>query len=131
LASPFPWRRRQARLGTVFSTNDPTGTLQAAWLVKEQLRELTKTGSLADAASAKDRMQSLVERAGQPETTRLWRTVCRWWQEIQVLIVTGATTARSRPTTARSSTSNAPDTGSPTPNYKTRILLRSAARTAV
>ena len=28
------------------------------------------------------------------ETTRLWRTVCRWWKEIEVLIVTGATTAK-------------------------------------
>jgi hypothetical protein len=34
------------------------------------------------------------ERAGQPETTRLGRTVCRWWQAIEVLIVTGATTAK-------------------------------------
>jgi len=45
---------------------------------------------MAAAAAAKDRLQSLVEQAAQPETKRLWRTVCRWWKEIEVLIVTGA-----------------------------------------
>ncbi len=65
-----------------------------SWQVKEQLRALLATGSLADAAAAKDRLQNLVERASQPETNRLWRTICRWWKEIEVLIVTGATTAK-------------------------------------
>ncbi|MEW1819276.1 transposase [Arthrobacter sp. NPDC080031] len=82
------------RLSTVFATDDVTGKLQAAWLVKEQLRALLATGSLADAAAAKDSLQSLIEKAAQPETNRLWRTVCRWWKEIEVLIVTGATTAK-------------------------------------
>ncbi|BAS11984.1 transposase [Arthrobacter sp. Hiyo8] len=82
------------RLNTVFATDDATGKLQAAWLVKEQLRTLLATGSLADAAAAKDRLQVLVEQAAQPETNRLWRTICRWWKEIEVLIVTGATTAK-------------------------------------
>ncbi|VXB55437.1 hypothetical protein ARTHRO9AX_180342 [Arthrobacter sp. 9AX] len=39
-------------LATVFATDDATGTLQAAWLVKEQLRSLLATVSLADAARA-------------------------------------------------------------------------------
>ena len=30
----------------------------------------------------------------RPETNRLYRTVCRWWKEIEVLIVTGATTGK-------------------------------------
>jgi hypothetical protein len=90
---PGPGDGGRARLGTVFGTDDPAGRVQAAWQVKEQLRDLLNTGSLADAA-AKDRLQSLAERAGPPETTRLWRTVCRWWQAIEVLIVTGATTAK-------------------------------------
>ncbi|MHC6220601.1 transposase [Arthrobacter sp. MMS24-S77] len=38
-----------------------------------------------------------------PETNRLYRTACQWWKEIEVLIITGATTV---------------------------ILLRSAVRTA-
>jgi hypothetical protein len=37
--------RGRARLGTVFGTDDPAGTLQAAWQVKEQLRDLLNTGS--------------------------------------------------------------------------------------
>lgn len=86
--------RARDRLRTVFTTDDPTGKLHAAWLVKEQLRALLLTGSLADAAAAKDRVQALVQQADQPETNRLWRTVCRSWKEIEVLIVTGATTAK-------------------------------------
>ncbi|MBT2588422.1 hypothetical protein [Arthrobacter sp. ISL-95] len=57
--------------------------------VKEQLRALLRTGSLEDAA-AKKRLQDLVEHAAQPEMTRLWRTVCRWWKKIEVLVITGA-----------------------------------------
>jgi hypothetical protein len=49
----------------VFATDDATGNLQAAWLVKEQLRTLPATGSLADAAAPKDCLQALVERAGR------------------------------------------------------------------
>ncbi|MFF2676820.1 transposase [Arthrobacter koreensis] len=84
-----------------------------------------------DAAAAKARMQALVERSAEPETNRLWRTVCRWWKEIEVLIVTGATTAKVEANntairhikrTGRGFTNAG--------NYKTRILLRSAARTA-
>ena len=70
--------RGRARLGTVFAIDDPTGRLRAAWQVKEQLRALLATGSLADAVAEKDRMRVLVESAGQPETSRLWRTICRW-----------------------------------------------------
>jgi transposase len=87
--------RARNRLSTVFATDDATGKLQAAWLVKEQLRALLATGSLADAAAAKDQLHSLIEKAAQSETNRLWRTVCRWWKEIEVLIVTGATTAKA------------------------------------
>lgn len=32
--------------------------------------------------------------AARPETNRLYRTVCRWWKEIEVLIITGATTGK-------------------------------------
>lgn len=61
---------------------------------KEQLRALLRTNSLADAASAKEELKALVEAAGRPETNKLYRTVCRWWKEIEVLIVTGATTGK-------------------------------------
>ena len=47
----------------MFATDDATVKLQATWLVQEQLRALLATGSLADAAAAKNRLQVLVERA--------------------------------------------------------------------
>jgi hypothetical protein len=61
--------RGRDRLRKVFDLDDPTGKLQTAWKVKEQLRALLRTGSLQDAAAAKDRLGVLVERAAQPETT--------------------------------------------------------------
>lgn len=123
--------RARDRLGTVFATDDATGKLQAAWLVKEQLRTLLATGSLADAATAKDRLQILVERAAQPETNRLWRTICRWWKEIEVLIVTGATTAKVEANNTAIKHIKRMGRGfTNASNYNTRIQLRSAARTA-
>ncbi|WP_314216097.1 transposase [Pseudarthrobacter equi] len=53
--------RAPDRLWTVFMTDDATGNLPTAWLFNEQLRALLATGSLADAAGAKDRLQVLVE----------------------------------------------------------------------
>ncbi|MCQ6272318.1 transposase [Pseudarthrobacter sp. R1] len=29
-----------------------------------------------------------------PETNSFYRTVCRWWKEMEVLIITGATTGK-------------------------------------
>jgi transposase len=91
---------------------------------------LLRTGSLEDAAAAKEELEILVKAAARPETNRLYRTVCRWWKEIEVLIVTGATTGRVEANntgikhikrTARGYRSAA--------NYKLVILLRSAVRT--
>ena len=76
----------------VFAADDPTGKPQAVWKVKEQLRVLLRTRSLSDAAAAKEDLQILVEAAARPETNKLYRSVCRWWNKIEVLIVTGATT---------------------------------------
>jgi transposase len=124
--------RGRDRLRKIFDLDDPAGTLQAAWKVKEQLRDLLRTGSLQDAAAAKDRLEVLVARAAQPETTRLWRTVCRWWKEIEVLIVTGATTAKVEAN--NTAIKHLKRTGRGfvnSRNYTTRIMLRSAARTAV
>ncbi|WP_395798518.1 transposase [Arthrobacter sp. FW306-04-A] len=58
------------RLAEVFAADDPTGTLQAVWKVKEQLRVLLRTGSLQDAATAKNELEELVKAAGRPETNR-------------------------------------------------------------
>ncbi|WP_175417363.1 transposase [Arthrobacter sp. 24S4-2] len=86
--------RAANRLEEVFTVNDPAGTPQAVWKVKEQLRALLRSGSLEDAAAAKIKLEELVAAATRPETKRLYRTVCRWWKEIEVLINTGATTGK-------------------------------------
>ena len=123
--------RARNRLQTVFDVDDPTGKLEAAWQVKEQLRLLLRTGSLAEAAEAKDELQRLVERAAQPETKRLWRTVCRWWKEIEVLIITGATTAKVEANNVSIKNRKRRGRGYRNArNYRSHILLRSAARTA-
>ncbi len=119
------------RLEEVFASDDPTGKLQAVWKVKEQLRALLRTSSLAEAAAAKEELKDLVEAAGRPETNKLYRTVCRWWNEIEVLIVTGATTGKVEANNTgikhiKRTARGYRNAG----NYKSIILMRSAARTA-
>jgi transposase len=119
------------RLAEVFAADDPTGKLQAVWKVKEQLRALLRTGSLADAAAAKDELKALVEAAGRPETNKLYRTVCRWWTEIEVLIVTGATTGKVESNNTGIKHIKRTARGYRNPgNYKSVILMTSAVRTA-
>jgi len=89
--SPGGW----ARLEKVFRTDDPTDELGAAWGIKEQVRRLLNTTSLADAHEAKMLLGHYVMVANMPETDRLWNTICQWWTEIEVLIVTGVTNART------------------------------------
>ncbi|MGM7776843.1 ISL3 family transposase [Arthrobacter sp. KNU-44] len=119
------------RLAEVFAADDPTGTLQAVWKVKEQLRVLLRTGSLQDAATAKNALEELVKAAARPETNRLYRTVCRWWKEIEVLIITGATTGKVEANNTAIKNIKRTARGYRNPaNYKSVILLRSAVRTA-
>ena len=125
--SPGGW----ARLEKVFRHDDPTDELGAAWGIKEQLRRLLKTSSLADAHEAKMLLGHYIQVADMPETDRLWNTICVWWPEIEVLIVTGVTNARTE--AANTSIKNIKRTGrgfrSPD-NYRARILLTSAAKRA-
>jgi transposase len=123
--------RAARKLEDVFAADDPTGTLQAVWKVKEQLRALLRTGSLEDAATAKEHLEELVKAAARPETNRLYRTVCRWWKEIEVLVITGATTGKveANNTAIKNIKRTARGYRNPS-NYKSVILLRSAARTA-
>jgi transposase len=111
----------------LFATVDATGKLQAAWRVKEQLHAQLATGYLTHAAAAKERLQVL--EGSQPETNRFSRTVCRRWKRLKSSL---------SPVDNRESGSQqhrVPDkrTGrgfTNARNYTTRILLRSAARTA-
>jgi transposase len=119
------------RLAEVFAADDVTGKLQAVWKVKEQLRILLRTSSLADATAAKEELKVLVEAAARPETNKLYRTVCRWWKEIEVLIVTGATTGKVEANNTgikhiKRTARGYRNAG----NYKSIILMTSAARTA-
>ena len=115
----------------LFDADEATGKLQAVWKVKEQLRALLRTSSLADAAAAKEELRVLVEAAGRPETNKLYRTVCRWRKEIDVLIVTGATTGKVEANNTGIKHIKRTARGYRNPgNYKSVILMRSAVRTA-
>jgi transposase len=123
--------RAACRLEEVFTVDDPTGRLRAVWKVKEQLRALLRTGSLEDAAIAKTELEELVKAAARPETNKLYRTVCRWWKEIEVLIITGASTGKVEANNTAIKNIKRTARGYRNPdNYKSVILLRSAVRAA-
>ena len=94
-------------------------------------RRLLKTSCLTDAHEAKMTLGHYVEIAKMAETDRLWETICTWWSEIEVFIVTGVTNARTE--AANTTIKNIKRTGrgfqNPA-NYKARILPRSAAKRA-
>lgn len=120
-----------ARLQATLRTDDPTGELGAAWGIKEQLRRLLATGSLAQAHEEKMLLGLYVLAADMPETDRLWSTVTDWWPAIEVLLVTGVTNARTE--AANTAIKHIKRTGRGYRNpahYRARILLASAARRA-
>jgi transposase len=120
-----------ARLKATLRADDPTDEIGAAWGVKEQLRRLLASGSLAEAAEQRMRLGAFVLAADMPETDRLWATVDAWWKAIEVLIVTGVTNARTE--AANTGIKQIKRTGRGyrnAGNYRARILLASAARTA-
>jgi len=123
--------RGWARLDQVFRDGDPTDELSAAWGVKEQLRILLKTTTLAGAHEAKMLFGHYVQVANMPETDRLWNTICDWWNEIETLLITGVTNARTE--AANTTIKNIKRTGRGfrnQDNYRSRILLNSAAKRA-
>lgn len=125
--SPAAW----ARLERVLRTDDPTDELGAAWGIKEQVRRLLRTDTLADARTEKMRLGAYVLAANMPETDKLYDTICTWWPAIEVLIITGVTNARTE--AANTAIKNIKRTGRGfrnENNYRTRILLASAAKTA-
>ncbi|MEE6280696.1 ISL3 family transposase [Georgenia sp. MJ170] len=121
--------RASARLQWVFREDDPTDELGAAWGVKEQLRRLLNAETLAQAGEERMRLGHYVQVARMPETDRLYDTVVTWWEAIEVLIVTGGTTAKVESTHA--AIKNIKRTGrgfTNSANYRARILLTSVAR---
>lgn len=66
-----------------------------------------------------------------PETNKLYRTGCRCWAEIAVLSFTGATTPRVEANNTPIKHIKRTERGYRSPdNYRSRVLLRSAARVA-
>lgn len=124
--TPRAWER----LERVFAADDPTDELSAAWGIKEQLRRLLATDTLADAWEERMRMGYFAQIANLPEATKLYDTVVTWWDAIEVLIVTGATTAKVEAGNTGIKNIKRTGRGFRNPeNYRTRILLTSAART--
>jgi len=75
----------------VFATEEATGKLQAAWLIKEQLRTLMAAVSLAAEAAAKDHLEVLggtVHSAGNESA------LARYLPMVEVLTLAGATSAK-------------------------------------
>jgi transposase len=119
------------RLKATFRRDDPTDELGAAWGVKEQLRRLLRTASLDQAHTERMRLGAYVLTAAMPETDRLWATVNTWWPEIEVLVVTGVTNAKTE--AANTGIKHIKRSGRGFRNethYRARILLASAARRA-
>ncbi|MDN6301830.1 MAG: transposase, partial [Brachybacterium sp.] len=98
--------------------------------IKEQLRRLLATDTLAQAWQERMRMGYFAQIANMPETTKLYDTVVTWWDAIEVLIVTGATTAKVEAGNTGIKNIKRTGRGFRNPeNYRMRILLASAART--
>ena len=87
--------RGQDRLVWVFATDDPTDELSAAWGVKEQLRRLLASGTVATARTEKMILGCYVLAADMEESWRFWTTIEAWWSAIEVLIIHRVTNARS------------------------------------
>ena len=123
--------RGRAKLVHVLAVDDPTNEIGAAWGIKEQLRTLLRTRTVAQARAARAVLAEYVRVADMPETTKLLRTLNRWWPAIEVFITTGITNARSE--AANLTCKNLKRTGRGyrnQTNYHARIMLHSAARTA-
>ncbi|MDK8803543.1 transposase [Dermabacter hominis] len=124
--TPTAWER----FDDMCSTDDRTDELSAAWGIKEQLRRLLTTDTLAHAWDERMRMGYYCQIANMLEATKLYGTVVAWWEAIEVLIVTGATNARVEVPYTGIKYIKRTGRGFRNPeNYRMRILLTSAART--
>ncbi|MBC7633543.1 transposase, partial [Aeromicrobium sp.] len=88
------------RLTTVFTTDDPTNEIGAAWACKELLRQLLAGHgptrySRHETAHRRTRFLTACVTADLPEATRLAGTIERWWPEIEAFLQLGGTNART------------------------------------
>lgn len=120
-----------ARLRATLAADDPTDEIGAAWGIKEQLRRLLASDSLAEAHEQKMLLGLYVLTADMPESNRLWATIEAWWGAIEVLLVTGVTNARTEAANTSIKQIKRSGRGYRNPaHYRARILLASAARRA-
>ena len=89
-----------ARLKTVFTSDDPTNEISAAWACKELLRQLLAAHgptrySRHETAHRRTRFLAACLTADMPETTRLAATIMKWWPEIEGFLELGITNART------------------------------------
>ena len=120
-----------ARLKATLAADDPTDEIGAAWGIKEQLRRLLASDSLAEANEQKMLLGVYVLTADMPESDRLWNTIDAWWDAIEVLLVTGVTNARTEAANTSIKQIKRSGRGYRNPaHYRARILLASAARRA-
>jgi transposase len=124
------------RLTTVLTTDHPSGQLNAAWAVKELLRQLLQAHgptrySRHQTAHRRTRFLTACAVADMPETTRLATTIERWWPEIEGFLELGITNARTEGHNRVIKQVKGVACGFRNQaNYERRIMLHSAARRA-
>jgi len=122
--------RALARLDEVLLRDDPTDEIGAAWGVKERLRMLLASRDIDTADTARGLLGIAVLGADMDETWRLWTTVNAWWEEIETLIETRVTNARTEAANTTIKQIKRTGRGYRNPDhYQARILLRSARQT--
>ena len=123
--------RGWAKLKYILDVDDPSNEIGAAWGIKEQLRLLLATTTVAQARAARIVLAEYVAAADMAETTKLMRTLDRWWDPVEVFITTRVTNAKSE--AANLTCKNLKRTGRGyrnQGNYHARIMLHSAAQMA-
>jgi transposase len=123
--------RGWAKLKYILAADDPSNEIGAARGIKEQLRLLLATTTVTDARVARGVLAEYVAAADMAETTKLMRTLDRWWDPIEVFVSTRVTNAKSE--AANLTCKNLKRTGRGyrnQGNYHARIMLHSAAQMA-
>jgi len=87
--------RGKTKLKTALAQDDPTPEIGAAWGVKEQLRRVLATTTVAAAQRERALFNQYVTWAAMPETTRLKNTIDTWWPAIATFIRIRATNAKT------------------------------------
>jgi hypothetical protein len=79
----------------VLAVDDPTNEVGAAWGIKEQLRQVLAAPTVAEARQRRRLLEYYALVADMPETTKLVSTVAAWWPEIDTLVRTRVTNAKT------------------------------------